>query len=172
MRETKTSTAAATKRARVSVTSVGSRLDAAVDRAAQHLLSLQTADGYWWGELEADTTLESDCILLHRILGDGQNERVVKYANYIRQKQQADGGWNIYPGGPAEISTCVKAYFALRLAGDLPNTPHMERARKKIHDLGGLERTNSYVRFYLAMIGAIGWDLAPAIPPELMLAPR
>lgn len=172
MRETRTSTAAAAKRARVSVASVDSRLSAAVERATQHLLSLQASDGYWWGELEADTTLESDCILLHRILGDGRNERVVKYANYIREKQQADGGWNIYPGGPAEISTCVKAYFALRLAGDLPNAPHMERARKKIRDLGGLERTNSYVRFYLAMIGAIGWDLAPAIPPELMLVPR
>jgi squalene-hopene/tetraprenyl-beta-curcumene cyclase len=172
MQETQTSTAAAAKRARVSVASVASRLDAVVERATQHLLSLQASDGYWWGELEADTTLESDCILLHRILGDGQGGRVAKFANYIREKQQADGGWNIYPGGPAEISTCVKAYFALRLAGDSPNAPHMERARKKIHELGGLERTNSYVRFYLAMIGAIGWDLAPAIPPELMLIPR
>lgn len=42
--------------------------EATVERAMKHLLSLQAADGYWWGELEADTTLESDHILLHCIL--------------------------------------------------------------------------------------------------------
>jgi squalene-hopene/tetraprenyl-beta-curcumene cyclase len=172
MQEGQTSTAAAAKRARLSVSTADSRVDAAVERGVQHLLSLQVAEGYWWGELEADTTLESDCILLHHILQDGQNARVRKFANYIRKKQLPDGGWNIYPGGPAELSTCVKAYYALKLAGDLPDAPHMLRARKRIHELGGLERTNSYVRFYLAMIGAIGWDMAPAIPPELMLVPR
>lgn len=163
---------AATQRARVSVEPVDSRLDTAVQRAVQNLLSLQAADGYWWGELEADTTLEADCILLHHVLRDGQNARVRKFANYIRQKQQPDGGWNIYPEGPAELNTCVKAYFALKLAGDLPSDAHMEKARKRIHELGGLERSNSYVRFYLAMVGAVGWDMAPAIPPEVMLLPR
>jgi squalene-hopene/tetraprenyl-beta-curcumene cyclase len=162
----------ATKRARLPVGRVDLRLDAAVERAVKHLLSLQTSDGYWWGELEADTTLESDCILLHHILRDGENERVRKFANYIREKQQADGGWNIYPEGPSELSTSVKAYYALKLAGDSIDAPHMQRARNRIHELGGLERTNSYVRFYLAMIGAIGWDMAPAIPPELILLPR
>lgn len=172
MRESQTTTGAATKRARQTGSRADSHLDAAIERAVRHLLSLQASDGYWWGELEADTTLESDCILLHHILRDGQNVRVRKFAKYIRKKQLADGGWNIYPGGPAELNTCVKAYFALKLAGDLPDAPHMERARRKIHDLGGLERSNSYVRFYLAMIGAVGWDMAPAIPPELLLVPR
>ena len=46
---------------------------------------------------------------------------------------------------------------------------HLKRARAKIHELGGLEEANSYTRFYLAMVGAIGWDFVPAIPPELML---
>jgi squalene-hopene/tetraprenyl-beta-curcumene cyclase len=162
----------ATKRARVPVEKVDRRLDAALERAVKHLLSLQTSDGYWWGELEADTTLESDCILLHHILQDGEDERIRKFANYIRKKQQTDGGWNIYPCGPSDLSTSVKAYYALKLAGDSVDAPHMHRARKKIHELGGLERTNSYVRFYLAMIGAIGWDMAPAIPPELILLPH
>jgi len=33
-------------------------------RAAEHLLSLQHSDGYWCALLTADTTLESDYILL------------------------------------------------------------------------------------------------------------
>src|SRR5258707_15853362 len=48
----------------------------------------------------------------------------------------------------------------------------MLRAKETVHRLGGLERTNSYVRFYLALVGAVGWDLVPAIPPELMLLPN
>lgn len=162
---------AAATRARVAGTDTDARLNRAIERATEHLLSLQASDGYWWGELEADTTLESDHILLHHILRDGNNEKVEKLAKYIRKKQQADGGWNIYPGGPSELNTSVKAYFSLKLAGDLPGDPHMQRARAKIRELGGLEKTNSYVRIYLAMIGAIGWDMAPAIPPEMMLLP-
>ena len=66
----------------------------------------------------------------------------------------------------------VKAYFALKLAGDDPDAPHMAQARDTVHRLGGLEHTNSYVRFYLALVGAVGWEMVPAIPPELMLLPN
>ncbi len=48
----------------------------------------------------------------------------------------------------------------------------MELARRRVHELGGLERTNSFTRFYLALVGGIGWEMAPAVPPELMLLPR
>ena len=47
----------------------------------------------------------------------------------------------------------------------------MERARRRVHELGGLEATNSYTRFYLALVGGVGWDMVPAVPPELMLLP-
>ncbi|MHB8753658.1 MAG: squalene--hopene cyclase [Candidatus Acidiferrales bacterium] len=172
MPETQTRMGGATQRARIVERETGLPIEDAVERSAKHLLSLQAADGYWWGELEADTTLECDHILLHYILGDSENEKVRKLANYVRRKQLDDGGWNIYPGGPAELNTSVKAYFALKLAGDAPRAAHMERARAKIHELGGLEATNSYVRFYFAMVGAIGWNMVPAIPPELLLLPN
>ena len=45
------------------------------------------------------------------------------------------------------------------------------RAREIVHRLGGLEHSNSYVRFYLALVGAVSWDLVPSIPPELLLIP-
>lgn len=172
MPETQTRMSGATQRARIAERETSLPIEDAVERSAKHLLSLQAADGYWWGELEADTTLECDHILLHYILGDSENEKVRKLANYVRQKQLGDGGWNIYPGGPAELNASVKAYFALKLAGEAPHAAHMERARAKIHELGGLEAANSYVRFYFAMVGAIGWNMVPAIPPELLLLPN
>jgi len=147
-------------------------LEQAIERGANHLLSLQVESGYWVGELEADTTLESDYIYYLHVLGKADSERIGKLANYVRQRQLADGGWSIYPGGPSELSATCKAYFALKLAGDAQDSPHMLRSKEAVHRLGGLERTNSYVRFYLALVGAVGWDLVPAILPELMLLPN
>ena len=148
------------------------RLEKAIERGANHLLSLQADQGYWQGELEADSTLESDYIYYLHILGKADPERIAKLANYVRQRQLPDGGWSIYPGGPSELNATCKAYFALKLAGDSPYAPNLVRAREMVHRLGGLEHSNSYVRFYLALVGAVSWDLVPSIPPELMLIPH
>jgi squalene-hopene/tetraprenyl-beta-curcumene cyclase len=148
------------------------RLESSIERGANHLLSLQTEEGYWLGELEADTTLESDYIYYLFVLGKADPDRIAKLATYVRRRQLEDGGWSIYPGGPSELNATCKAYFALKLAGDPVDSPHMTRARAAVHALGGLELTNSYTRFYLALVGAVGWELVPAIPPELMLLPN
>jgi len=148
------------------------RLEKAIERGANHLLSLQAEQGYWQGELEADSTLESDYIYYLHVLGKADPERIAKLANYVRQRQLPDGGWSIYPGGPSELNATCKAYFALKLAGDSPYAPNLVRAREMAHRLGGLEHSNSYVRFYLALVGAVSWDLVPSIPPELMLIPH
>jgi squalene-hopene/tetraprenyl-beta-curcumene cyclase len=147
-------------------------LESSIERGANHLLSLQTEEGFWLGELEADTTLESDYIYYLFVLGKADPDRIAKLATYVRRRQLADGGWSIYPGGPSELNATCKAYFALKLAGDPIDSPHMTRARASVHALGGLELTNSYTRFYLALVGAVGWELVPAIPPELMLLPN
>ena len=148
------------------------RLDAAIEKAAIYLRSLQHKDGYWLGELEADTTLESDYIFYLHVLDRFDRKRIAKLSEYIRRRQLHDGGWNIYAGGPSEVNATVKAYFALKLAGDEPESPHMVRACRRARELGGLERTNSFTRFYLAMAGIVDWEMVPAVPPELMFLPR
>ncbi|HEY2108643.1 MAG TPA: squalene--hopene cyclase [Candidatus Acidoferrales bacterium] len=149
-----------------------SLVEQAISCSRDWMLAAQAQEGYWWGELEADTTLESDYILYLHILGQLKSEKTAKLARYIRERQLEDGGWYIFYGGPSELNATVKAYVALRLAGDAPTAPHMQRAKQKVLGLGGLEATNSYVRFYLAMVGAISWDMVPSIPPEMMLLPE
>jgi len=146
------------------------RAQHAAARGLEWLLSVQKCDGYWLGELGADTTLESDYIFYLSVLG--RTDRIPKLANRIRERQLPDGGWNIYLGGPSELNATVKAFFALKLAGDAAESAHMIRARRRVLALGGLERTNSFVRFYLALAGVIDWDMVPVIPPELLLVPR
>ncbi len=144
----------------------------AVEAAARFLLNLQATDGHWCGELEADTTLESDYILFRHLIGRWEPARIQKAANYVRPRQLPDGGWNIYLGGPSEINATVKAYFALKLAGDSPEARHMVRARERILEMGGIEKTNTFTRYYLSLVGACEWSMIPAVPPEMVLLPH
>ena len=50
-----------------------SRTAQACRSAADHLLSLQSREGYWWAELTADSTLEADYILLELWLHPPEN---------------------------------------------------------------------------------------------------
>src|SRR6516225_1768347 len=105
------------------------RLDDAITRARDCLLDRQHADGHWVGELQGDTILESEYILLMAFLGREGEEKVAKAARYLLTQQLPEGGWNNYPDGPADLSVSVKAYFALKLAGHDLGLPYMCRAR-------------------------------------------
>ena len=150
-----------------------SRVAAASDAARKYLLSLQEPEeGYWCGELEADTTLESDYILLHALLGTGNPERIAKAAVYVLRHQNEDGGWPIYHGGPSNLSASVKAYFGLKLAGYRAEHPALTRARKTILELGGVREVNTFTKIYLCFFGQYDYDCVPAIPPEIVLFPN
>lgn len=144
----------------------------AVTRARDYLLSIQDEDGHWCGELEGDTILESEYILTMHFIGRLDSPKVKRAANWILENQLDDGGWAIYPGGPAEVSASVKAYFVLKMLGHDVEAEHMARARKTILALGGIEACNSFTRLYLAIFGQLDWKHCPAIPPEIMLLPR
>src|SRR5581483_6308716 len=127
----------------------GEILSSALARTCQWLLGTQHAAGYWVGELEGDTILESEYILLLAYLGRHQSERARKAARYIIKQQLEEGGWALYPGGELEISASVKAYFALKLTGHDPAAECMQRARAAIMAHGGADAVNSFTRFYL-----------------------
>ena len=151
---------------------VGARVSAAIRRAQDYLFSRQDPEGFWCGELEADTTLESDYILLHTLLGTGTPERIQKAARYVLDHQNSDGGWPIYRGGPSNISASVKAYFGLKLAGCRADHPALVRARARILALGGVPEVNTFTKLYLAFFGQYNYSACPAIPPEIVLFPN
>ena len=151
---------------------LGTRVSAAISAAKKYLFSEQHEEGYWCGELEADTTLESDYILLHTLLGTGNQERFQKAANWILRHQNEDGGWGIYAAGPSNISASVKAYFGLKLAGYTADDPVLARARKKILEMGGVTEVNTFTKIYLCFFGQYDYDAVPAIPPEIVLFPE
>ena len=142
---------------------------AAIDHSVEWLLSLQSEDGYWCGELEADSMLESDYIFMHTLLGTGDRGRMERAVNEILRHQNADGGWSNYPGGPSNVSYGVKCYLALKLMGWTAEHPVMVKARENVLGLGGVVECNTFTKIYLCALGAYDYDAVPAIPPEIVL---
>jgi squalene-hopene/tetraprenyl-beta-curcumene cyclase len=145
----------------------------ALERAVDRLIQVQDEAGFWCGELEGDSILESEYILLKFIVEQETDPRLPKIANYLRRLQRdEDGAWIQYPGAKPDLSATTKAYFALKLLGDDPAAPHMKKARELVLSLGGAERCNTFSKFYLAALGQMPYESVPTIPPEMVLLPR
>src|SRR5260370_13167006 len=148
------------------------RVTHGMERSRDYLFSQQHEDGYWCGELEADTTLESDYIIIHTLLGTGNRSRMERAVPEIISHQNEDGGWPIYAGGPSNISASVKAYFALKIMGYKADHPVLERARETILQLGGATECNTFTKIYLCFLGQYDWEAVPFVPPEIVIFPN
>ncbi len=151
---------------------VSNPVETALARATQALLSRQAEDGHWRFDLEADTTIPAEYLFLHYFMGTVDAEREARIANYLRARQQDNGSWALYCGGAGDMSATVKTYFALKLAGDDPQAPHMTRARQWVLENGGAESVNVFTRITLAIFGQLPWRTVPAMPLEIMFLPK
>ena len=148
------------------------QLSNAIQKAQQKLLSLQHPDGYWVFELEADCTIPAEYIMMMHYLDDINEQLQEKLAVYIRSRQSSDGSYPLFTGGPGEISCSVKSYYALKMAGDSIDAPHMRKLREWILSQGGAAKANVFTRIALAIFEQLPWRGVPYIPVEIMLFPK
>src|SRR5215813_4574601 len=162
---------------------IQSRVADAVHRARAYLSGQQNLDGYWWADLEANVTLTTEYVMLHRILiasdpgarfsaGKDREEQIQQMARYILREQRPHGGWELFYGDGGEISTTIEAYFALKLAGYSADDAPMNRARDFILERGGLTKARVFTKLHLALFGAYPWEGVPTLPPWFMFLPR
>jgi squalene-hopene/tetraprenyl-beta-curcumene cyclase len=149
-----------------------SPLDRAIGEARDALIARQNQQGYWIYELEADCTIPAEYIMMMHFLDEIDAVLEVKIANHLRALQAEHDGWPLYHKGDFDLSCTVKAYYALKLAGDSVDAPHMQRARAAILRHGGAARSNVFTRIALALFGQLPWRGVPYIPVEIMLLPR
>ncbi len=157
-------------------------VQATLDRAVDHLLSLQSPEGWWKGELETNVTMDAEDLLLRQFLGIRTEEQTEMSARWIRSKQREDGTWGNFWGAPADLSTTVESYAALKLAGDPVDAEHM-RARTRVHPRRGRPRADARLHKDLVLavravvVGrrpgdAAGDDAAPSVRPAQHLRLR
>jgi len=149
-----------------------SPLREALDRATHALIQEQATDGHWRWELEADCTIPAEYILMMHFTDEVDEALQAKLANYIRRRRDPrHGGWPLYTGGHFDLSCSVKAYYALKLAGDDPGAPHMEATRQAILTEGGAAKANVFTRILLAQFDQVPWRAIPLVPAEIARFP-
>jgi squalene-hopene/tetraprenyl-beta-curcumene cyclase len=146
-------------------------VEAALERAREHLLALQDDAGWWRGELQTNVTMDAEDMLLREFLGVRDEATTARAAAWIRSQQRADGTWANFHGAPGDVSTTIEAYWALRLAGDLPEDEHMRSAAEFIRGRGGIERARVFTHLWLALFGLWSWERVPSLPAEIVLLP-
>jgi squalene-hopene/tetraprenyl-beta-curcumene cyclase len=147
-------------------------LDRSIGAATAALLEWQKPDGHWVFELEADSTIPAEYVLLRHFRAepvDAELER--KIAVYLRRTQGTHGGWPLFQDGDFDMSASVKSYFALKMIGDDADAPHMKRAREAILARGGAASSNVFTCSLLALYGVLSWRSVPVMPVEITLLP-
>ncbi|HEU5230320.1 MAG TPA: squalene--hopene cyclase [Ktedonobacteraceae bacterium] len=143
----------------------------ALDRAVQWLLEQQHSEGWWCGELETNVTMTAEHVLLLRFLDLSLERLRDSTIRHILTHQREDGSWALYFDGPADLSTTIEAYVALKVLGVDPGNDAMQRALKVIHQQGGVAKARVFTKIWLALFGQYPWSGIPSMPPELIYLP-
>jgi squalene-hopene/tetraprenyl-beta-curcumene cyclase len=145
--------------------------DPALARAVGWLLDRQDSAGWWCGELETNVTMTAEHVLLLRFLGIDLDPIREGAIQHILAKQRDDCSWGLYFNAPADLSTTIEAYAALKVLGfDTSNEP-MKGALRVIHQQGGVANARVFTKIWLALFGEYPWEGVPSMPPELIHLP-
>ncbi|HVC39383.1 MAG TPA: squalene--hopene cyclase [Candidatus Dormibacteraeota bacterium] len=146
-------------------------VEQALSRAVRELLRRQNPDGSWSGELESNSSITAEYLLLQRYLGLANPDREAAVIKYLRSQQRDDGSYAIAPDVDGDISITAEVLVALRAAGVGANDPQVLQAWRFVEAQGGLRATRLFTRMWLALGGLWPWHEIPAIPPEWILVP-
>jgi squalene-hopene/tetraprenyl-beta-curcumene cyclase len=151
----------------VSATAELTTIDEAIDRGTRRLLELQRPGGIWVGELESNATMTAQHLFWNHVLGLRTPDLDRRIANELMARMRDDGTWSIWFEGPADLSTSIEAYVALRMCGVDPGG----KALAYIQREGGIPKSRLFTKCFLALIGQWPWQRMVPIPPELVLLP-
>ena len=148
------------------------KLEEAIRKSSEYLLSQQDEEGFWIAELEANATVTAELVMIMRMMGVDDPAKRQKCVNYLFHYQQEDGSWPMFYGAEGDVSVTVEAYMALKMAGVPADRPEMAKAREFIFSHGGIRATRIFTKMFLALFGQISWDDLPAMPVEINLLPN
>ncbi len=145
--------------------------DRSLKRAVGWLLKEQSPEGWWSGELETNVTMTAEHVLLFRFLGLPHEEFRSGAIGHMLRHQRNDGSWALYYEGPADLSTTIEAYVALKVLGVDPAREEMRKALEVIVRGGGVVNARVFTKIWLALFGVYPWSGVPSLPPELVYFP-
>ncbi|MGB6518571.1 MAG: squalene--hopene cyclase [Candidatus Cybelea sp.] len=146
-------------------------VERSLKRAIGWLLQEQSTEGWWSGELETNVTMTAEHVLLFRFLGLPHDDFRLGAVAHILGNQRSDGSWALYSDGPADLSTTIESYVALKVLGVDRQRDEMRKAVEVIVRGGGVVNARVFTKIWLALFGIYPWSGVPSLPPEIVYFP-
>jgi squalene-hopene/tetraprenyl-beta-curcumene cyclase len=147
-------------------------LQDAIERAQAHLLGQQAPDGHWVGQLEANTTITSEQLLLCHLIDQVNRDKQTRAVRYLKSQQLPDGGYSLFEAGPGEPLGDDQGVLRDEDGRRPAERPAMVAARELIREMGGPAKADVFTKILLALFGEYDWNGVPTMPVEIMLLPR
>jgi len=136
---------------------------------------IQCDDGQWAGDYGGPHFLLPGFVIAAYITGGLTKTMPAPYWSaaevYLRNHQQADGGWGTHLESPSTMFCSALNYVALRLVGAPADDPACVKGRAFIHKHGGALYTAPWTKFWLTFLGVYDYRGLAPVPPELFLLP-
>lgn len=134
---------------------------------------LQCDDGHWSGDYGGPMFLMPGMIIAFYVTGTplGESKRGGMEA-YLRNHQQADGGWGTHIECASTMFGTVLSYISLRLLGVPVEDPACAKGLAFVRENGGGVMAPSWAKFWMAVLGVYEWEGINSVPAELWLLPR
>jgi len=144
-----------------------------INHLGQELTAQQEKSGVWNFCFENNTFADAYLIILIRILNIQDEQLIRTLVTRLKSEQTQDGTWKLYMDeGKGNLSATIEAYYALLFSGYVnPNDVQMRKAKKFIHEQGGLSSASPYTKVMLAITGQYPWPENLKVPMELLLLP-
>nr|WP_216367170.1 squalene--hopene cyclase [Geobacillus sp. MR] len=133
----------------------------------------QAADGSWRFPFETGISTDAYMIILLRTLDINDEPLIQALVERIESRQEANGAWKLFADeGDGNVTATVEAYYALLYSGyRQPTDRHMQKAKRRILDMGGLDRVHLFTKVMLALTGQYPWPGRFPLPLEFFLLP-
>ncbi|KAI5813548.1 terpenoid cyclases/protein prenyltransferase alpha-alpha toroid [Pyronema omphalodes] len=135
---------------------------------------LQLPDGQWACEYGGPMFLLPGIIIAHYVTDTPIPEAwKIEITNYlIARAHPEDGGWGLHIEGESSVFGTALNYVVLRILGMDPDHPVAQKARNRLHELGGALGSPHWGKFWLALINCYGWEGMNPVPPEMWCLPN
>ncbi|CAL5195637.1 unnamed protein product [Lathyrus oleraceus] len=147
-------------------------------RAVHHLSTLQSNDGHWPALNAGPLFYFPPLVFCMYVTGHLDSIFPYEYRKeilrYIYCHQNEDGGWGLHVEGHSIMFCTVLNYICMRILGEGPNGGKEDacaRARKWIHDHGGVTHVSSWGKIWLSVLGIFDWCASNPMPPEFWMLP-
>ena len=144
-----------------------------IQRGLEVLAATQDPDGSWKGDYGGPLFLVPVYVAGLQVLERVPEPAVREgFITYLRNHQNADGGWGLDVESHSHVFTSVLNYVAMRLLGVAASDPALQRARAWFLPRGGPLGSGSWGKFILALLGLYDYAGLVPVPPELWLLPE